>query len=234
MKIMKIRDDLWRWTAPHPAWTPADDRPDGWPRDVGCVYYEGPGGIVLCDPLVPSDSGEAEKFWTALDRDVRKIGRDVTVLVGTDAHGRSADAVRERYAALGVRVAVIGAAATRGSVSCRLTATLEDVGTPEGVQAFPVAGLLPGETVWLLSAPRAAVFADAVLGAGDGRVRLAPASWAAKTPEGQAAYARDFARSIDRVLEAGPEILLPSHGAPVLSNGTAALAAALGEKSGGS
>jgi hypothetical protein len=221
MKVMKICDGLWRWTAPHPAWTPADDRPDGWPQEVGCVYFEGPEGIVLCDPLVPSDAVEAERFWTALDRDVAKIGRDMTVLVGTDAHGRSADAVRDRYGHQGVRVAVIGAAAFREVVSCRLTATLEEAGPPAGVRAFPVAGFIPGETAWMLDGPRAAVFADAVLGAGDGRVRLAPPSWGVKTPEGQAAY----------VLEAGPEILLPSHGAPVLSDGTAALAAAIAEKS---
>jgi len=92
MEVQKLRPGLWRWTAPHPAWRPADD----WPREVGCVYLETDAATVLVDPLVPA--GEEERFWLALDRDVERRGVPVVVALTAAWHRRSADEVAPRYA----------------------------------------------------------------------------------------------------------------------------------------
>jgi hypothetical protein len=89
--VSELAPGLWRWTARHPAWTPADD--GEWDPDVGCVYAEIDGGIVLVDPLVPE---EPESFWRALDRDVERLGAPA-VLTTNDEHTRSAAEIVERY-----------------------------------------------------------------------------------------------------------------------------------------
>ena len=82
---------LWRWTGEHPDWTPEAD----WPQEVGSVYYEAPDAIVLFDPLVPPE--DAERFWAALDGDVERACKPVAVLLTTESHARSRDAIVERY-----------------------------------------------------------------------------------------------------------------------------------------
>jgi hypothetical protein len=135
--------------------------------------------------------------------------------------------VASRYLAMGRRVRVVGDAAIRGKVSCTLHATFDEVPLPAGLHALAVPGMSPGERAFVLDPWRAAVFADAVIGAGAGRVRVAPASWGVKTPEGRALYDREFRPAIQAVAAMGPELVLPSHGAPVLAGGAAALEEAL-------
>jgi hypothetical protein len=227
MDVSKIRDGLWRYSAPHPDWKPAFDRPGGWGRMVAAVYAEFAEAVVLIDPLVPADPADAERFWRALDRDVSRLARPVLVLVGSVDHGRSADAVAERYLTHGHDVRVVGDVAVRDGVSCSLHATFGEVTLPLGLHAVPIAGLSPGETAFVLDPWRAAVFADAVIGAGRGQVRVAPPSWGINTPEGRELYDREFRAAILGVAATRPEILLPSHGEPVLSGGADALEAAL-------
>src|SRR5580765_6765563 len=95
MRIREVATGLWWWTALHPAWTPADGGPEGWEQEVGCVYYEAPGAVVLIDPLVPME--DRDRFYRALDRDVERAGLPVRVLVTVDAHKRSSAEVAERY-----------------------------------------------------------------------------------------------------------------------------------------
>ena len=98
MRIREVATGLWWWTALHPAWTPADGGPDGWEQEVGCVYYEAPGAVVLIDPLVPME--DRDRFYRALDRDVERAGLPVCVLVTVDdaqtLFGRARRALR-RY-----------------------------------------------------------------------------------------------------------------------------------------
>src|SRR5262245_24073648 len=91
MTVQELAPGLWRWTAPHPDWTPEAD----WPQDVGCVYAELLDSVVLVDPLVPA--GEEDRFWKALDRDVERLGRPVRVLRTVSWHERSVDDVAGRY-----------------------------------------------------------------------------------------------------------------------------------------
>jgi glyoxylase-like metal-dependent hydrolase (beta-lactamase superfamily II) len=148
VRVQEVAAGLWRWTGLHPEWKPSDAGPDGWDREVGCVYYEGPDAVVLVDPLAPPE--DEERFWAALDRDVERAGKPVRVLLTVSWHGRSAAAVAERYGA-----------ATDGAL-------------PAGVEAH--AAPAGEETAYWLPAHRALVFGDAVLGAGGG-VRLCPESW---------------------------------------------------------
>src|SRR5213593_2776533 len=104
LDVTPIADGLWRWTAPHPEWTPEKNRPDGWARMVGSVYFEPPAeeadALVLIDPLAPpAGTAEAGKFWTALDRDVERTGRPVVILVGNGYHARGALEFQRRYSA---------------------------------------------------------------------------------------------------------------------------------------
>jgi hypothetical protein len=149
------------------------------------------------------------------------------VLVGSVDHGRSVDEVAARYRDAGREVTVLGDAAIREGVSCTLDAALAERPLPTGVAALSVVGMSPGERAFVLEPWKAAVFADAVIGAGGGRVRVAPPSWGVRTDEGRATYERGFRASLRAVRDLGPAILLPSHGEPVLIGGVAALEDAL-------
>ncbi len=96
MRVERLADGLWRWTAPE-----ADTG-----REGNALYHEAPDGIVLIDPLLPDDADQAERFWRALDRDVERIGLPPLVAL-TDAGRRTgAELVRARYA--GSRVVASG------------------------------------------------------------------------------------------------------------------------------
>ncbi len=93
MRVDRLADGLWRWTAAEPA--------SG--REGNAVYHETPDGIVLIDPLIPVDAADAERFWRALDRDVERIGRPPVVAATVPGRAVGARAVRDRYA--GTRIA---------------------------------------------------------------------------------------------------------------------------------
>jgi glyoxylase-like metal-dependent hydrolase (beta-lactamase superfamily II) len=197
MEVERIAPGLWRWTAPHPEWrTDAD-----WPRDVGCVYYEGPDAVVLIDPLVPAD--EATRFWEALDRDVERAGQPVVVLRTVHWHQRSSDEVVARYAGARVWTGESGGA------------------LPAGVEAYSVERA--DETLFWIVEHRALVAGDVLLGTDGGGARVCPDSWLPNESQGPA-----FRESLRFLLDLPIELVLVSHGRPVLENGREALAAALG------
>lgn len=92
MRVDRLADGLWRWTAA------AADGAEG-----NCVYHEHPDGIVLIDPLPPADAADAERFWRALDRDVERIGRPPVIASTLPDRDAGARAVAERYP--GTRIA---------------------------------------------------------------------------------------------------------------------------------
>jgi hypothetical protein len=232
MQVEVIRPGLWRWTAPHPEWSPEKDKPGGWKQMVGCVYYEPPralgDAVVLFDPLAPpAGTPEAKRFWDALDRDVRRVDRPVAVLLGTYFHERSAQAIHDRYGARpGASIHLPEDAL--GRVQCAPTRPFRTGDPlPGGVQAHPIRGLQVSETVYYLPPHRALVFSDSLIGVDGGRVRVPPARWAPETPEGAAGYRAEFRASLRTLLDLPVEILLVSHGDPILENGRDALAEAL-------
>ena len=193
MDVAELSPGLWRWTARHPAWTPADE--GEWDPDVGCVYCELDGAIVTIDPLVPSEPGERDRFWRALDRDVERLGAPVVLVTNTD-HVRSEAEIVERYGEAG--------------------RSLDDL---PGLAAFPTAR--HGEIVYWLEPYRALVPGDILLGAADGGVRVCPDDWL-EGADRAAVWA-----SLQPLLELPVDLVLVSHGAPVLSGGREALARAL-------
>ncbi len=199
MKVHELAPGLWRWTAPHPEWKPGDE----WEREVGCVYYEGPEAICLIDPLVPE--AEEERFWEALDRDVERARKPVTVLLTVHWHSRSAPEVAARY----------GAGARGWEVS------LISREPPGGVEAIEIAHA--DERVFWLPDHSTLVVGDVLLGDGRGGIRVCSASWVSRRGH----YPPEFVASLRRLLGLAVQMVLVSHGEPVLTAGRQALARAL-------
>jgi glyoxylase-like metal-dependent hydrolase (beta-lactamase superfamily II) len=199
MDVQELRAGLWRWTAEHPEWEHAES----WGPAVGSVYAELSDALVLVDPLVPAD--EEERFWTALDRDVERVGHPVYVLLTVHWHERSVEAVLERYKAT-------------------LWRPEEKVDLPPGVQAIVVEGADWKEAMFFLEPHRALVVGDLLIGS-DGGVEL-PIKW---FPVAEQDWARKELKEDlrARLLPLPIELVLISHGEPVLADGHAALAQAL-------
>jgi glyoxylase-like metal-dependent hydrolase (beta-lactamase superfamily II) len=124
--------------------------------------------------------------------------------------------VKARRAAVIVLTTITFHARSRDEVAQRYGAKLG--GEPDGVRTFP-AERGDEVAVWL-EQPRAIVFGDAIIGDRGGGLRLSP--WS------RSDEAREVTRRALRVLLDLPvELVLPSHGEPVLEHGREALAKAL-------
>jgi hypothetical protein len=199
MEVQELRPGLWRWTASHPEW----DHAQHWGPDVGSVYAELPDAVVVVDPLVPA--GEDERFWSALDRDVERLGVPVRVLLTVHWHERSVAAVLDRYDAT-------------------LWRPEEKGKLPEGVRPEIVKGADWVEAMFFLEPHRALVTGDLLIGK-NGGVEL-PIEWFPKAEREWAEH--ELKPELRQRLGALPiELVLVSHGAPVLEDGAAAVDAAL-------
>jgi hypothetical protein len=199
VKPRELRSGLWRWTASHPEWRPnaAKDSPADWQPEVGSVLYKTAEAAVFIDPLVAADQPQ---FWRWADDRCRQ--RSVVVLTTIGFHRRSRDAFVERY----------------GASTSRAKRTL-----PTGVESLPIRRA--GETMFWLPAHRALVTGDRIIGGATTPLRLCPESWLRYLPS---AMTLDQLREVLRpLLELPIELVLVSHGEPVLSGGRAALAGAL-------
>ena len=199
MDVQELRPGLWRWTGTHPEWEHAEH----WGPQVASVYAELEDAVVVIDPLVPAD--EEKRFWEALDRDVERAGRPLHVLLTVHWHERSVAAVLDRYHA-------------------PLWRPEEQGELPQGVRAETVKGSDWTEALFFLEPQRALVAGNLLIGR-DGGVEL-PVEW---FPKDEREWARtelkaDLRR---RLAELPIELVLPSHGEPVLENGAAALEKAL-------
>jgi hypothetical protein len=193
--LKEIAPGLAYWTAPHPAWKPGakPESPADWPEQVGSVLYEAPLAVVMFDPQLPPDPDE---LWPALDD--RVAGRPVVVLTTIRFHGRSLEAVVERYDA------------QAGAL-------------PAEVEAFPLAR--GDETVFWLPEHAALVAGDRILGDGAGGLRMCPESWLGYIP-GKPGLP-ELREELLPLLDLPVERVLVTHGEPVLEGGHAALARAL-------
>jgi glyoxylase-like metal-dependent hydrolase (beta-lactamase superfamily II) len=199
MDVQELRPGLWRWTASHPQW----DHAENWGPEVGSVYAEFPEAVVVIDPLVPE--GEDERFWSALDRDVERLGRPVHVLLTVHWHERSVESVLDRYDA-------------------QLWRPEEKGDLPAGVRAEIVNGSDWVEALFFLEPHRALVAGDLLIG-DNGGVKL-PVTWFPKAE--QEWVASELKPNLRERLGALPvELVVVSHGEPVLEDGAAALERAL-------
>jgi hypothetical protein len=194
--LHELRPGLLRWTARHPSAVdePEPGSPDDWRPDVGCVAHLARDALVLIDPLLPVDAGAAP--WAEIDALAGERDGRVAVLTTVRFHGRSRDAVTERF----------GATTT----------------PPTGVTPFTVEAT--GETLLWIEEHRALVPGDLLLGDDARGLRLCPESWLHYLDGVTLADVRAELRSL---LDLPVEIVLVSHGEPVLSDGGAALERAL-------
>jgi glyoxylase-like metal-dependent hydrolase (beta-lactamase superfamily II) len=199
MKVQELRPGLWRWSASHPEW----DHAENWGPEVGSVYAELPESLVVVDPLIPAD--EEETFWSALDRDVERLGLPVHVLLTIHWHERSVATVLDRYKAT-------------------LWRPEEKGELPTGVHAEVVRGSDWVEALFFLEPHRALVAGDLLVGA-DGGIQF-PVHW---FPKGEREWAeQNLKPELRERLGALPvELVIVSHGEPVLENGADALRQAL-------
>ena len=200
MDVRELRPGLWRWTAAHPEWEHAEH----WGPEVGSVYAELTDALVMVDPLVPQD--EEDRFWEALDRDVERVGKPVHVLLTVHWHERSVAAVLDRYKAT-------------------LWRPEEKGELPAGVHAEVVKGSDWVEALFFLEPHRALIAGDLLIGKVGGGIEL-PVGW---FPKGEQDWAEQELKPElrKRLGELPVELVVVSHGEPVLEDGAAALERAL-------
>lgn len=192
-----------------------------WDPEVGCVYLETADALVLIDPLAPPQgTTDAADFWQLLESDIARTGHSLDILLSWAgewmSHIRSAPEIRERHPDSRIW-APVGAKDEMVKRNVPVTNWFAPGDAlPGGVQAFPT--VVAGEVVFWLPEQRALVPADGIDGV-PGGLCLQPDSWLAEgvTPQAQ----RD---ALKPLLELPIELVLVSHGEPVLVDGHAALA----------
>lgn len=200
-RLRELGSGLWRWTALHPEFVPEAkaESPADWPEEVGSMLYDGEDTTVLIDPLLPpGDDG----FLDDLDAHVQGRGLPAAILTTIKFHRRSRDELAKRYA----------------TSTSRAKAEL-----PAGVESLPISGA--GETMFWIPAAGALVPGDRIMGSVGGGLRLCPESWLRYLSSG--ITLADLAARLRPLLDLPIESVFVSHGAPVLTDGRAALADAL-------
>jgi hypothetical protein len=199
--LRELQPGLYRWTARHPdaEVDPQPGSPADWGPDVGSVAYEAQDALVLVDPLVPADRRD---LLRELDVLVREHGQRVAILTTLQWHRRSRVELADRY---------------RASTS-RAKKTL-----PDGVETLPIRGA--GETMVWLPEHGALIPGDRLLGDDGGGLRVCPQSWLRYLPSKMTEA--QLRKALRPLLELPIEMVLVSHGEPVLSEGREALVRAL-------
>jgi hypothetical protein len=152
------------------------------------------------EALVLIDPLVPQELWPALDRLAQ--GRRVAVLTTIGFHRRSRDAVAERY----------------GASTSRARKTL-----PQGVETIKIPRA--GETMIWIPEHAALVPGDRILGGRDGGLRLCPDSWLGYLTSG--ITGSELREALRPLLQLPIELVLVSHGEPVLKGGRGALEQAL-------
>jgi hypothetical protein len=199
--LTELRPGLYRWEARHPDADPSPDpgSPADWGPDVGSVASAADDALVLVDPLVPEDRPDLRE---SLDRLVESHGRPVLILTTLQFHRRSRVELAQRY----------GASTSRAKKAL-----------PAGVESIQIKGA--GETMVWLPKHRTLVPGDRLLGDDRGGLRLCPDSWLRYLPSGM--RQAELRQALRPLLDLPVEMVLVSHGEPVLSGGREALEAAL-------
>jgi glyoxylase-like metal-dependent hydrolase (beta-lactamase superfamily II) len=199
---VELRRGLYRWTARHPEAEPEPEpgSPADWGPDVGSVAYEAPDALVLVDPLVPEDRVDLQQD---LDELVRRHGQRVVILTTLQFHRRSRERLAARY----------------GASTSRAKKTL-----PDGVETIQIRGA--GETMVWIPEHRALIPGDRLLGGNRGGLRICPQSWLRYLPS-KMSHAQ-LQEALRPLLDLPVEMVLVSHGEPVLRGGREAIARALG------
>jgi glyoxylase-like metal-dependent hydrolase (beta-lactamase superfamily II) len=198
----ELRPGLWRWTAHH----------EEWRHEVAAVAVASESEVVLIDPLLAGDQ------WELLESALPN--RQLHVLLTIHWHARSAGEIASRFD--GARVW----ANSRNRAAVARRSPVTDV--------FRVGDELPAGLVALEARPRsevlfweprsrALIVGDALLGDGEkgSGLHTCPGWWLPESTDLPA-----LRQSLRPALDLPVELVLPSHGAPVLSGAKQALAKA--------
>ena len=186
--MQSVRPGVWHWTAPHPDWSASDPERKtgftGWSQDAGCVCYETPATLVLIDPLAPPRGTPAyRQFWQALDATLLARRQPVSILLSTDWHDRSAQAVFDRYSQQFGASIWVHEAMPRDSLHCQPTHTFRAGDLLTGsIQAVFIESPHP-EVAFYLTSARTLVVADALWGTPDGRIWIGSHEFCSRLPK---------------------------------------------------
>jgi hypothetical protein len=207
VNVRELRPRLWYWTARHPEWTPEDN----WEPEVGSYAYVSLDlrALVLFDPLVPGDGEDA--FWEALDGDVVDHGPP-HVLITVPWHFRSAQAILHRYR--GARLWAHAPARDQRSEWTTVTDAFEAGDRLLGGIETHSAGGSEHEIAYRIPEHAAVVVGDSLIARPGQPVRVWPDE-------------ESVPQALGALLEHPIELLLLTHGEPVLAGGHGALARAL-------
>jgi hypothetical protein len=207
---IQLADGLWRWAARHPQWHPGE-----FGREVASfAVRDDEGRLILVDPLITEDGAGA-----VLDLLDALADGEVAIVVTVPYHARSAESLAQRFGAT-----VHGHPATgKRFADAR---AVSDAPAPGGVTAHAIGRPRRFERPVHLPSHRALAFGDAIVEV-DGELRM----WCQEPPdERRIAWYRDvFAPTLRPLLDLDVERVLVTHGEPVLHEGRAALASALGK-----
>jgi hypothetical protein len=201
----EVAPDLWVWTG----------QLESIGREAASVYLKAEQEILLFDPILPPE--DPEGFWKALDRDVVPIDADVHVVLTAPSHTRDTAAMIARYpgARLWAAIDAVEAVEDHGvAVTDRFS---PGDPLPAGVVAY--ASGKPPEVVFWLPGARALVVGNVIVSGEEGPM-LTPEQW---LPAGTSQA--DLRAALEPLAGLEPELLLLSHGEPVLAGGAAALRA---------
>jgi glyoxylase-like metal-dependent hydrolase (beta-lactamase superfamily II) len=212
MTVEELRPGLWRWSSAHPEWTPEEE----WDQEVSSYALVEEDALVLIDPLVPAD--EEERFWAALDRDAAQHGPPQVILT-VFWHARSTQAILDRYEGAHAFAPAAWPDEARERVP---SAELYELGATLAAGIEATGTEHRGEALLWIPSHNALAAGDILLGTAGGGVRTCPDSWLRSGVTGR--QIRDGLRPL---LELPVELLLLTHGAPVLEAAHARLEAAL-------
>jgi hypothetical protein len=204
----EVAAGIWRWTARHPSW-----HPGAFGTEVASFAVDAGEGVVLVDPLLAP--GEEAALDGLLD------GRAPTVVITIPYHARSAAAVVARH---GGQVLGHPGVAKRLAAGTPFRAVAPGDALPHGMTAHAIGSPRRSEQPVALPWVRALALGDAIVGV-EGGLRV----WLQEpvTDARLGWYEDRLVPTLEPLLALGCERVLVTHGAPVLSGGTAALREAL-------
>ncbi|MFM9042756.1 MAG: hypothetical protein ACKOPI_01155 [bacterium] len=194
---IQIKPGLWRWECAHPDWV-AGAAPVS-PGDFPELV-----GSVACATnegmllIDPLITGDCHHLWKWLADESARLGGVTSVLTTIQWHDRSGGDAMERFAC--------------------------DDHIPAGVQPIPIEGA--GETMFWLEAHGALVPGDRLIGDGTGGLRVCPPSWVEESVPG-GLDPGVLEERLAPLLDLPVEMVLVSHGEPVLVDAAKAIAQAI-------